>query len=400
MPPTRPVRIVAMSSILRTAKSLLILAGAAAVFAVTVGAQSGASPGVAPSESNHFIETPKGWVHPKTAWGDPDLTGIWPIAHGLNLVRSCPRAGGPGRGGAPTQAPAAPAAPPCDPNNIPLFKSEDAYTADVERALGIRKAGDAATQALAKGNFGAALQGGVTDPTFPERQSSMIVEPASGKLPELTAEGKRRSALMKSSWALPGEVQTWDQPEDFDSWDRCITRGMPSSMMPYRYNNGIEIFQAPGMVVLSLEMIHEDRIVYTDGRAPLKSVFKSYMGEPRGRWEGNTLVITTTNYREGPSATNIGVFGSPAGNRFPVSDQMKTTERLTRLNDNTILYEMKIEDPLIMVQPYTVRYPLRLNNSYEWWEYNCHEGNRTIRDYINASRAERAKAQSENGPSK
>src|SRR5262245_7257597 len=92
-----------MSSIFRAAKSSLILGAAAAVFAVTVRAQS---PSVAPSEANHFIETPKGWVHPKTAWGDPDLTGVWPIAHGLNLVRSCPRAGGPGRGGAPAAAPA------------------------------------------------------------------------------------------------------------------------------------------------------------------------------------------------------------------------------------------------------------------------------------------------------
>jgi len=387
-----------MSSIIHAAKSLLILTGAAAVFVVTVRAQS---PGVAPSEANHFIETPKGWVHPRTAWGDPDLTGIWPIAHGLNLVRSCPRAGGPGRGGAPAPAPAATAAPPCDPNNIPLFKSEAVYAAEVERALGIRKTGDNATQALAKGDFGAALQGGVTDPTFPERQTSMIVDPPNGKLPELTPEGKRRSALMKSSWAAAGETgQIWDKPEDFDSWDRCITRGMPSSMMPYRYNNGIEIFQAPGMVVLSLEMIHEDRIVYTDGRQPLKPVFKAYMGEPRGRWEGNTLVVTTTNYKEGPSGTNIGVFGSPAGNRFPVSDQMTTTERFTRVNDTTILYEMKIEDPVVMVQPYTIRYPLRLNNSYEWWEYNCHEGNRTIRDYITSSRKERANAQSESGQSK
>jgi hypothetical protein len=393
-----------MSFIIRSAKSLLIFAGAAAVFTVAVRAQS---PGVAPSEANHFIETPKGWVHPKTAWGDPDLTGIWPISHGLNLVRSCPRGGGPGRGGAgrgrdgaPAQAPAAPAAPPCDANNLPLFKTDAVYAADVERALGIRKAGDNATQALARGDFGAALQGGVTDPTFPERQTSMIVDPPNGKLPEFTPEGRRRSALMKSSWALPDEVQTWDHWEDFDSWDRCITRGMPSSMMPYRYNNGIQIFQAPGMVVLSLEMIHEDRIIYTDGRAPLTPVHKHYMGEPRGRWEGNTLVVTTTNYREGPSGTNIGVFGSPAGNRFPVSDQMKTTERFTRLNDSTILYEIKVEDPVVMVQPYTVRYPLRLNNSYEWWEYNCHEGNRTIRDYINASRAERAKADSESGQSK
>jgi len=195
-----------MSSIIRAAKSLLIFSGAAVLFAVTVGAQSGAapsaSPGVAPSEANHFIETPKGWVHPKTAWGDPDLTGVWPISHGLNLVRQCPRAGGPGgRGGAPAPAtaPAAPAAPPCDPNNIPLFKTEAVYTAEVERALGVRKTGDAATQALAKGNFGAALQGGVTDPTFPERQTSMIVDPSNGKLPEFTPEGKRRSALMKSS---------------------------------------------------------------------------------------------------------------------------------------------------------------------------------------------------------
>jgi hypothetical protein len=382
-----------MHSLIHAAKHVVLAASAAAVFVVALSAQS---PGVAPSETNHFIETPKGWVHPKTAWGDPDLTGIWPIAHGLNLVRSCPRAGGPGRGAPAPVTPAAPAAPPCDPNNISLFKTEAAYKADVDRALGIRKAGDNATQALARGDFGAALQGGVTDPTFPERQTSMIVEPTNGKLPDFTPEGKRRSALMKSSWATAGETgQVWDHWEDFDSWDRCITRGMPSSMMPYRYNNGIQIFQAPGMVVLSLEMIHEDRIIYTDARAPLKPVHKHYMGEPRGRWDGNTLVVTTTNYREGPSGTNIGVFGSPAGNRFPVSDQMKTTERFTRLNDATILYEMKVEDPVVMMQPYTVRYPLRLDNSYEWWEYNCHEGNRTIGDYINASRAERTTAAQE-----
>jgi len=394
-----------MDFIWKTAPRVVLGACAAGLFVAAASAQApnfSPSPGVAPSEANHFIETPKGWVHPRTAWGDPDLTGIWPIAHGLNLVRTCPRAGGPGRGGPAGAAPAtAPAASPCDPNNPPLFKTAEAYQAEVDRALGVRKTGDAAAQALAAGNIGAALQSGASDPTFPERQTSMIVDPPNGKLPELTAEGKRRSALMKSSWAATGEtadipppgsnlkLQTWDAPEDFDSWDRCITRGMPTSMMPYRYNNGIDIIQAPGMVVLSLEMIHEDRIVYTDGRAPLKAVHKQYMGEPRGRWEGHTLVITTTNYREGPSGTNIGVFGSPNGNRWPVSDQMKTTERLTRLNDNTILYEMKVEDPVIMVQPYTVRYPLRLNNSYEWWEYNCHEGNRTIRDYINSSRKQR-----------
>ncbi|HVG54975.1 MAG TPA: hypothetical protein VM846_11125 [Vicinamibacterales bacterium] len=399
-----------MVFISKSASRVVLGVFSAGVIVAAVNAQSPGqpSPGVAPSEANHFIETPKGWVHPRTPWGDPDLTGVWPIAHGLNLVRSCPRGGGPGRGGpggappAPAAAPA-PTAPPCDPNNPPLFKTAEVYQADVERATGVRNATTQAIAALATGtgSLGAALQSSASDPTFPERQTSMIVDPPNGKLPELTAEGKRRAALMKSSWQTadetteippPGSKQKlaiWDAPEDFDSWDRCITRGMPTSMMPYRYNNGINIIQAPGMVVLNLEMIHEDRIVYTDGRPPLKPVHKQYMGEPRGRWEGNTLVITTTNYKEGPSGTNIGVFGSPAGNRWPVSDQMRTTERLTRLNNDTILYEMKIEDPLIMAQPYTVRYPLRLNNSYEWWEYNCHEGNRTIRDYINGSRKQR-----------
>ena len=291
-----------MDFVSKTASRVVLGVCAAGLFVAAISAQApnfSPSPGVAPSEANHFIETPKGWVHPRTAWGDPDLTGIWPIAHGLNLVRTCPRGGGPGRGGPAGAAPAtAPAAPPCDPNNPPLFKTAEAYQAEVDRALGVRKTGDAAAQALAAGNIGAALQSGASDPTFPERQTSMIVDPPNGKLPELTAEGKRRSALMKSSWAATGEtadipppgsnlkLQTWDAPEDFDSWDRCITRGMPTSMMPYRYNNGINIIQAPGMVVLSLEMIHEDRIVYTDGRAPLKAVHKHYMGEPRGRWEG------------------------------------------------------------------------------------------------------------------
>jgi hypothetical protein len=160
-------------------------------------------------------------------------------------------------------------------------------------------------------------------------------------------------------------------------------------MMAYRYNTGIKIFQAPGMVVLRLEMIHEDRIIYTDGRPGLSSAHSQYMGEPRGRWEGNTLVVTTTNYKPGPSGTNIGVYGSPPGNRWPVSDQMKTTERFTRLNDDDLLYEMTVEDPVIMTRPYTVKFPIKQDPGYEWWEYACHEGNRTIRDYINASRVER-----------
>ena len=105
------------------------------------------------------------------------------------------------------------------------------------------------------------------------------------------------------------------------------------------------------------------------------------MGNSRGRWEGNTLVIETTNYKEGPPMINLAVVGSPAGNRFPVSDRMKTTERITRLNDDMWLYEITTEDPVVLARPFTVRYPMRNDPTYEWWEYGCHEGNTIVQNY-------------------
>jgi hypothetical protein len=113
------------------------------------------------------------------------------------------------------------------------------------------------------------------------------------------------------------------------------------------------------------------------------------MGESRGRWEGNTLVVETTNYKEGPPMINLAVVGSPAGNRFPVSDKLKTTERITRLNDAMWLYEIKTEDPLILTGSFTVRYPMRNDPTYEWWEYGCHEGNTIVQNYGETNRHER-----------
>jgi hypothetical protein len=208
-------------------------------------------------------------------------------------------------------------------------------------------------------------------------------------LPAVTAEGKRRALTMGSSWALPGEDPAYEDPLSFDFWDNCRSRGMPSSMMPYRYNGGFKIRQAPGLVVFDLEMIHDARIIYTDGRPPLKSVHKQYMGESRGHWEGNTLVVETTNYKEGPPMINLAVVGSPAGNRFPVSDAMKTTERITRLNNDMFLYEIRTEDPIILTRPFTVRYPMRNDPNYQWWEYACHEGNTIVGNYVTTSRYER-----------
>jgi hypothetical protein len=252
--------------------------------------------------------------------------------------------------------------------------------------------GDRFAAALESGDLKTAL-GGTTDPTTPQRQTSLIMDPPDGRLPPLTAEGNRRMLQMKSSWSwFNGEELVWDAPEDFDVWDRCITRGMPASMGPYRYNNGMEIVQAPGYVVLNLEMIHEARIIPVDGRPGVSPNIKQWMGESRGRWQGNTLIIETTNFKPGASMTNIGVAGSPAGNRIPTSDQMKITERITRLNDDHILYEITTEDPVIMTRPWTARFPLKNDPSYKWWEYACHEGNTAVPNFITSSRAERAAA--------
>jgi hypothetical protein len=348
------------------------LIGAILCVATAIGQESS---GRRPSEANHFIETPRGWVHPRTAWGDPDLQGTWPISYvGSVPLERCAGSGG-RRGNSE----------PCDPNKSFLTAQE--YEARLNAAA---KRVDRHADAIAKGEFGLALQSGLVDPTFPQRQTALIVDPPTGRLPEMTAEGKRLSALMKSSWTLPDETQVWDSPLDFDTWDRCITRGMPSSMMPYRYNNGVQILQAPGYVVFNMEMIHEARIIPVDGRPALSPAIKQWLGTSRGRWEGTTLVIETRNFLAGASATNIGVMGSPEANRFPTSEAMKITERITRLNDEMLLYEITTEDPVVLTRPWTARYPLKLDPTYQWWEYACHEGNRTIGDYITASRAERA----------
>jgi hypothetical protein len=349
-------------------RSVLLGAAAAAVFVTATFGQSILGP---PSEANHFVETPKGWVHPKTPWGEPDIQAM------LNMMQAAgvplERCAGGRFGGAP-----------CDLNKAWLTDEE--YKQRVTAAAG---RGDRGRQLLATGNLGGALLAGVTDPSVPQRQTNLIVDPPDGKLPPLTAEGKRRALQMGSSWSLPGEDTVYEDPLDFDFWDNCRSRGMPSSMMPYRYNGGFRIMQAPGIVVFDLEMIHDSRIIYTDGRRGLGSPIKEYMGESRGRWEGNTLVVETTNYKEGPPMINLAVVGSPAGNRFPVSDRMKTTERVTRLNDDTWLYEIKTEDPVVLTRPFTVRYPMRNDPSYEWWEYACHEGNTIVQNYSETNRHER-----------
>jgi hypothetical protein len=366
-------------------------AAAAVLAAACAQAQVGDSIRGVPREVNHFIETPRGWQHPMTPWGEPDIQAMLDMmqASRVPLERCADSYSGrrlptflfgdaAGSGGGAR-------ARPCDAQKAWLTQAE--YD---ERIAAWRSQADASRQALAGGDLGLSMRTGTLDPNIPQRQTSLIVDPPNGLLPALTPEGKRRALSMRSGWTLPGENHTYDGPQDFDSWDRCITRGMPSSMMPYRYNGGFRILQAPGYVVFQLEMIHEARIVPTDGRPPPPAQIRQWLGASRGRWEGTTLVVETTHYAQGPPLINLAVVGSPPGNRFPYSGEMKTTERIVRLNDEWWLYEITTEDPIVLTRPFTVRYPMRNDAAYFMPEYACHEENTIVPNYVRTNRHERA----------
>lgn len=297
------------------------------------------------------------WEHPMTPWGEPDLRGMWPINHliGVPLVRP-------------------------EEFGDRFLLSEEEFAARQESVAarddrfqsGPIPQADAAGQAL--------------------RQTSLIVDPVDGQFPELTDYGKTLQAGMKGSYHPTQTV--FDAIEDFSSWDRCITRGMPVSMLARNYNNGILITQAPGYVVIVVEMAHEARIIPTTDKALLEPEIRQWLGESRGHWEGNTLVVETTNFGHGTviGLTSAGNPGSP-GPLQPSTDDMKITERFTRISDDTIEFQMTIEDPAVLAPgSYTVQYPMFLDNDYDMYEYACHEGNTTVRYYIETSRFERQQA--------
>ncbi len=344
---------------------VLLGAAAAAIFVTTAFGQINDSIRGVPGEANHFIETPKGWIHPKTPWGEPDIQANLNMmqAAGIPLERcaNAVRFGG----------------PPCDMNKA--WWTPEEYKQRIDQAAG---RGDLGRQLIEKGEFGRALLSGVTDPATPQRQTTLIVDPPSGLLPALTPEGKKRAREMRSGWSLPGESPSYDWTTDFDSWDRCVTRGMPSSMMPYRYNGGFAIRQAPGYVIFDLEMIHEARVIPTDGRPPLSPEIRQWMGESRGHWEGNTLVVVTKNLN---GMTGVGGNG---GGR--TSARLTITERFTMLDKDTLQYTATIDDPGTGTRPWTLSFPWKREPVYGMFEYACHEGNYAMRNMLSASRAAEA----------
>jgi catechol 2,3-dioxygenase-like lactoylglutathione lyase family enzyme len=296
------------------------------------------------------------WTPPKTPWGEPDLRGTWPISHLIDTPLVRPKKYGNRR-----------------------FMTDEEFAAQQAKV-------EKDNSRYSSEQTGDRIGGGHwIDPTEPQRLTSLIVDPPDGSFPALTERGKELAKQFHSSYT--GTV--FDSIADFDSWDRCISRGMPVAMLPRHYNNGIRIIQSPGYVVINVEMI-DTRVIPIDA-APLDSAIKQWTGAPIGHWEGNTLVVESTNFTGKTGTTNYGVPGSPTGNT-PSTVNMHTTERFTRVDDDTIQYELTVEDPEVLTRPFTIAYPMKRDDSYRLFEYACHEGNTAVRNYIETSRYERAHA--------
>jgi hypothetical protein len=295
---------------------------------------------------------------PRTPWGDPDLQGTWPSEQLADV-----------------------------PFERPASFGTRAELTDAELE---------AAQARA--------QSDVSPPTAPpphwlergkaSRQASLIVEPLDGRLPPMTEDGARRAERWRTTSAA---TYVYRGPEDLTPYDRCISRGVLGSAFPNLYSTGTQILQTPGFVIIRYEMIHETRVVpldpfdtlrvdgersrTVDGRENLPSAIRAYMGYSRGHWDGDTLVIETTNFNG-----KTGSYGRN-GSGNPTSEALRLVERFTLADANTLLYEVTVTDPQTWVRPWTVRFPLVRDEAYQMFEYGCHEGNYAIANSLRAARA-------------
>ena len=301
---------------------------------------------------------------PRTPWGDPDLQGKWPSGH---------------MAGVPLQRPES-------------FGTRNVLT-DAEFSAREAQAARQVVDDVADFDFNnpsipfGQIGGGQSPPQHwlergePQRQASLIVDPPNGRLPAMTAAAQKREAQRRMERASRGPLDSYT---DFSLYERCITRGLVGSVLPGGYNNGNEIVQAPGYVTIVNEMIHESRIVPIGGRSHLSPTIRNYMGDSRGRWDGDTLVVETTNFADRPG---VGM------NDIVPSEALKITERFSRTSATTIGYSITVDDPMTWTAPFTIRYELKRDDGYGMFEYACHEGNYALQNILSGARAgERAAA--------
>lgn len=278
---------------------------------------------------------------PRTSWGEPNLQGVWTSnsSHGIPLER---------------------------PDDI------DAEELTPEEAVARREGGTLGSiwgydREWRDTTLG---YGGATVST----QVAMVVDPPDGRIPPLTPEGEELAASAATA-ARAYATNPSAGPEDTTPYVRCITRGLPSMMMPSVYNNGLQIVQGPGYVAITKEMIHETRVIPTEPKAEAGDDLRLWLGVPQGRWDGDTLVIETAN------------FNGRASYRGSTKN-IKLTERYTRLGPETLEYQFTIDDPKVWTAPWTAMFRfMKDDDQYELVEYACHEGNYGMTNILSGSRA-------------
>jgi hypothetical protein len=278
---------------------------------------------------------------------------------------------------------------------VPLQRDEKLGTRNVlnDEEFAAREAGAARQKQQDDAEFdlesaastpGGAVGGPVSPPPHwlergePQRQASLIVDPPNGRMPPLTSQAQQRVADERKAREGRGPADSYT---DRSLYDRCITRGVAGSILPVIYNNGNEIVQAPGYVAIVNEMIHETRVIPLDGRPHVSPDLRLWLGDSRGHFEGDTLVIETTNLTD---RTGVGLNGG--GVRH--SAAVKITEWLTRTDADTIDYKITIDDPQTWTAPWTMEFPLERDDGYGMFEYACHEGNYALHNILSGARAE------------
>ncbi len=293
---------------------------------------------------------------PRTPWGEPDLSGVWNDATSTPLQR------------------------PSSVGGKDVLNDEEAaeFSKELEHNLTRdRRDGSAAVDVNRAYNehWMDARRLKATE----DRRTSLIIDPPDGRIPALVPLSPERAALKKARSYANGRFLAGlpDTYFDFSLPVQCIIRTDSPPYLPTIYNNDFQIVQSPGIVTIAPEMIHSARIIPTDGRPHLPSDLRQWLGDSRGHWEGDTLVVETTNFR-----TDEGVlFGNANAATF------KITERFTRVDANTLNYEFTLEDPATWVRPWTARIPwTKIDPAEQMYEYACHEDNYDLVHFLGGAR--------------
>ncbi len=313
---------------------------------------------------------------PRTADGRPDLQGVWDFRTQTPLERPTERA---------------------DQAFLTEEEAAELEARATERRARLLEPSEVRTEPLPAGGGGRAV-GGYNDfwldygtNVIGDRRTSLIVDPADGRLPALTEEGEALRQVGSLMEDLPIEYPVRvrsagtgsDQPEDRGLAERCLVgfnSGPP--MMPSGYNNNMQLFQTTSHVVILNEMVHDVRVIPLDGRPHVSDDIRQWAGDSRGYWDDDTLVVETTNFSH-----KRGSFEPSATQAIGTGLTVTLTERFSRSDENTLLYEYTVDDPTIFTRPFSVAVPMR-KNAEPMFEYACHEGNYGLLNILRGARAD------------